>query len=356
MILSTVQETTFEVSKVPLATEPRLTSSYQEAIERFLGHRVEACSGKDRKLIKNFDVHPFVGAVALAYARHYPLVLSPDIVWLTITQGLARHIQCNAQELRHHFVSHQGKATITVVRNDFVKGSPDNPWPEVFSEFSTKVREHIGAAHDLIVSDFSTTGPVERAASEIVLLDSMQSYFDLSFVSMCGIPSITLQGTVEDWESIATRAEALAKYDFDWWISPLLPILRQFANAAMGQVDTEFWQSMYQQPKVGSGREYITGWVVHLFPYLWDEPKKMVRNPWVVNTKRWGGPILEEFPTVPGRAPFRWSYLGTNFNMEFVGGLLGISQCEQTLAVRPEIGWAVREVTPAKQVVATPTE
>ncbi|MFN7730397.1 MAG: DUF4419 domain-containing protein [Pirellula sp.] len=348
MILSTVQETTFEVSKVPLATEPRSTCPYQEAIESFLGHRVEACSGKDRKLIKNFDPHPLVGAVALAYARHYPLVLSPDIVWLTITQGLARHIQSNAEDLRHHFVSHQGKATITVVRNDFVKGSPDNPWPEVFSEFSTQVKKYIGDAHDLIVSDFSTTGPVERAASEIVLLDSMQSYFDLLFVTICGIPSITLEGTVEDWQSIARRAEALAKYDLDWWISPLLPILRQFANAAMGQVDTEFWQSIYQKPKVGSGREYITGWIVHMFPYLWDEPRNMVRNPWVLNTKKRGGPILEEFPTAPGSAPFQWNHLGTTYNMEFVGGLLGVSQCEQTFAVRPEIGWAVREVKPAK--------
>lgn len=348
MIMFIANETSFEVSKVPLATQPRLTSPYQEAIQSFLGHCVEACSCNDRALLSYLRTHPLMGAVHLAYAYHHPLVLSPDIVWLTITQGLARHIQENAEQLRSHFVSHQGKVTLKVIRNDFVKGSPDNPWPEMFADFSKQVREHIGAAYDLIVSDFSTTGPVERAASEIVLLDSMQHYFELLSITSCGIPSITLEGTVDDWESIARRAESLAQYDLDWWIEPLLPLLQQFVNAAKLDVDTEFWESMYKKPKIGSGLDILTGWVVRLFPYLWNGPEKMVRNPWVLNTEKKGGPILEDFPASPGRAPFQWDYLGTTYNMEFVGGLLGISQCEQTLALRPEIGWAVREVAASK--------
>ena len=31
------------------------------------------------------------------------------------------------------------------------------------------------------------------------------------------------------------------------------------------------------------------------------------------------------------------------FDMEFLGGFVGVGQDEETLAVRPEIGWAVRE-------------
>ena len=96
-----------------------------------------------------------------------------------------------------HFVPHQGKVTIQVRRDDFLKGSPENPWAEVWPEFSAEIKKVIGAeTHGLIVSDFSTTGPTERAASEVVLMDCVQSYFSYGFVTLCGIPEITLEGTV----------------------------------------------------------------------------------------------------------------------------------------------------------------
>jgi hypothetical protein len=38
-----------------------------------------------------------------------------------------------------------------------------------------------------------------------------------------------------------------------------------------------------------------------------------------------------------------WEYSGTYFDMDFLGGLVGVAQDQETLALRPEIGWAVRE-------------
>jgi hypothetical protein len=34
--------------------------------------------------------------------------------------------------------------------------------------------------------------------------------------------------------------------------------------------------------------------------------------------------------------------------MEFMGGFVGVAQDQQTLAVRPELGWAVLEANQAK--------
>ena len=71
-------------------------------------------------------------------------------------------------------VQHQGKAKIVVRRDDFVKGGT-NPWPEAFEAFSLGILEHVGAeTHRKFVAKFSTTGPVEKAANEIVLMDSMK--------------------------------------------------------------------------------------------------------------------------------------------------------------------------------------
>src|SRR5262249_19608927 len=150
------------------------------------------------------------------------------------------------EELRPRLVRHEGRARIDVIRDDFVKGSPENPWPEVFAEFSARVRDHVGPALDLFLPDFSTTGPVERAAAEVVLLEAMRSYFQVVLHTRCGIPAIALEGTAEDWEALADPAGAFADFGLGAWIATLAPILRQFARAARGDVEPAFWRSLYK--------------------------------------------------------------------------------------------------------------
>ncbi|MBD3260514.1 MAG: DUF4419 domain-containing protein, partial [Candidatus Altiarchaeales archaeon] len=86
----------------------------------------------------------FLMAAHHAYQDHYPLSLSPDHIWLCISQGLGTHINLNAEELRSRLVSHEGKLKLTVRRDNFVLGSPDNDWSGVVSEFSEQLGEHLG--------------------------------------------------------------------------------------------------------------------------------------------------------------------------------------------------------------------
>src|SRR5262249_1671334 len=154
---------------------------------------VEACSRYHGRLVDRVRFHPLVAAAHRAFIDHRPLCLSPDMIWLTICQGVAHHVNAHAEQLRPRLVRHLGKAAIGVRRDDFVKGSPENPWPEVFADFSTQVRDHVGPTLDLFRPDFTTTGPTERAAAEVVLLDAMRSYFEYTLHSLCGIPAITLE-------------------------------------------------------------------------------------------------------------------------------------------------------------------
>ena len=50
-------------------------------------------------------VNAFVAAVNTVYALHYPLVLTPDAIWMCIAQGLAQHINANAEKLRVYLLS-----------------------------------------------------------------------------------------------------------------------------------------------------------------------------------------------------------------------------------------------------------
>ncbi len=130
---------TFPVSSVTTASEPLPVVPYYQAVNEFLDGKVESCSQYHGQLVANVRLHPLIHAVHWAFATHRPISLSPDIIWLTLTQGLAYHINANAEQLRHHFVKNEGKETIAVQRDDFVKGSPENPWPEVFNEFSVAI-------------------------------------------------------------------------------------------------------------------------------------------------------------------------------------------------------------------------
>ena len=348
---------TFAVSSVPPTTEPLPEIPYYQAVADLLSSPIESCSRYRGQLVAEVRSHPLIAALHAAFSYHHPICLSPDMIWLTLTQGLATHINVNAEELRHHFVQHEGKLKIKVIRDDFVKGSPENPWSEVFTEFSEKIREHIGEAHTLIVADFSTTGSIERAASEVVLLDAMQSYFEYEVHTRCGIPTITLEGTVEDWRSIAQRVEEFARFDLEWWVKAVRPILEQFVAASAGSVDRKFWDSIYKyQGAAGSGSPYITGWITKLFPYLVNRYAKYqrnyyskttqplyLRNPWLDSNRERRGPARDDFPNLPSKVPFKWIYLGTTYDMEFIAGIIGVSQDQKSLCLRPEIGWVVRE-------------
>ena len=129
------------------------------------------------------QIHALIGAVYTAFAKNYLLMIFSGHIWICIAQGLSIHFNANTHKLRNVFVQHEGKETFTIQwqRDDFVKGSPDNPWPEVFDEFSEQIRQHIGAeTHDLLTPEFTTTGPHEKAAAQVVLMDTLKDYFNSS--------------------------------------------------------------------------------------------------------------------------------------------------------------------------------
>ncbi len=295
------------------------------------------------------QAHPLIGAIQFAFNDHLPLELSPDQVWLVLTQGFARHVLLHAEQLRHQFVAHTGTLRLEVRRDEFRKGEPDNDWPGAFEEFSSRMHEHLGKRHDLIVADFSTTGPIERAVSQLVLMESMQTYFEFGMVSMCGIPRMTLLGEARDWRSVQTRARVFREFGLGHWLDALDPILGAFVDAAEGKVDEDFWRSMYKLNDA-SGGPYVTGWAQVFFPYLVNTHNKTHEpNPHLDNWRSGmdahfgGGPKTEVFPSARSSVPFDWNYFGTKFQMEFLGGFIGVDQRDDDLCVTPRLGWGVRE-------------
>jgi hypothetical protein len=322
---------------------------------------VEASSQYHGRLVAKVAFHPLIACLHRAFNDHRPVSLSPDMIWLLICQGVADHINVNAEKLRSRFVQHAGKIVLTVRRDDFIKGSPENPWAEVFPEFTRQIRDHIGrSTHDFFTPCFSTTGATEKAAFELALMDAMQSYFDYRTSSICGIPAITLEGTADDWRVILDRVDRLPEFDLAWWLPVLKKALGQFVEAADGRPDMDFWQSLYKYQTV-SGGSRVTGWINAFFPYFHNSSGGTGQNPsvaqWAERMRRHAdgtaGPIrypghgsyfesaIDRFPCGLARVPLLWQYASRQFTMHLVGGFVGVFQEPETLCLRPQIGWAV---------------
>ncbi|GAA1595547.1 hypothetical protein GCM10009678_91920 [Actinomadura kijaniata] len=298
-------------------------------------------------------VHPLLSAVGRAFADHRPLVLSPDAVWLTILQGLAQHVRLHAEELRPLLVSHAGRRRLSI--------EVDGPMPqdagswqflgERFAKLLAGELDHAGLS--AFECDFSTSTDVERTAGRIVLLDAYSPYFALHMSFVCGIPSVTLTGTVEDWRTIRQRVDMLAAFGLETWCRSLVPITDQFVRAATGDADIGFWQRVYS-PVDAYGASRITGWITRLYPYLTrdgvsGQPNPMLHLP--VGEPRDVPPDENGLYQGPGVAssqvPATLSQAiititdrteGDNRTVALHAGLTGVAQ-DQDGSLRPVAGW-----------------
>ena len=108
------------------------------------------------------------------------------MIWQCVAQGFAIHVNKNAEKLRHLFVAHKGKKVIEVRVDHFQKGSPTNDWEGALGLFSEEIRKNISDdIHSLLTPEFSTTGPVEKAAAQVVMMDAFKEYFSYYAMTLC---------------------------------------------------------------------------------------------------------------------------------------------------------------------------
>lgn len=297
-----------------------------------------------------------------AYNYHYPLVLRPDDIWLTLLLALSLYVNAHAERMRHHFVRHAGQEKLRVFR----EGSRHTiEWDGVIDEFGAQIKENINdpAVYDWLTPNFTTTTAVDGLAAQISIMSVMSKYFRYEVHIMCGLPEITLAGEREDWIELQERAKRLTTFnetELTRWHGLLVPILGGFVNAFDDEIDVEgHWAHMIKNTG-GSGMP-LDGWIAYLFPFddsgRWmfpGEPK--VGETWRKDSSLWKGWTDDSetqvwYPELFGDFQVAWGTLtvpvyiyengGEEVNATLLAGVVGQKWDLVEQSLSPYVGWAL---------------
>jgi hypothetical protein len=310
-------------------------------------YNIVATSFADAKNLKDAHKDAFFQSVVRAYKMHKSLTLSPDMIWLLISQGFARYVNAHSEELRPQLVSHTGKMDLAIETElDLFSGQAD--YTKLVGDFASEIEKY--TKDDIaktLTADFSTTTLTERVASQITLMESVKSYFEyLVMYAACGIPTITLKGTAADWQRVLDKTRKLSQYGLADWIKSLEPILTQFVLAAEGQPNQPFWQSIVMKGPIdrlkggGCSNEkptFLNGWFLKLFP---NENGQTLDS--VFHEK--------EMPSERVCVGFKYRKFDPDKGivisetpMELIAGFIGAEEDTLTNTITPQIGWIMRQ-------------
>jgi len=342
----------------------------------------------DAMLLANGHYHGFISATTAAFANHYPLAVRPQHFWCLILQGVAKHAEKHSESVRKEWVAHEGTKQLIVHRDAFRMGQT-NDWAGVVhghaDSFGAQIDANTveGVAQDLLPA-FSGTTSVEMLCAKVTVMDVCKSFFSYKCMTRCGFPTITLEGTEEDWVALRVNAESLLskRCEQSWaqeWMVSLLPlldkILGEYREGLRGHAGDElFWNSMCKRGGTrGSGaRTWFNGWVNIFFPYILEHPNQYCVpyspvNEYVKEGREDGGtfygmraphgvqgPDCSDFPSGIAEAPVTWQYFDEEHKLKFAAGFVGATQSASDGTVRPALAWYIAHAGTEQSVMHNP--
>ena len=302
----------------------------------------------DEQEIFNVGKTSLIQGLIAAYKNHYPITISPDMIWILIMQGFSRFMEKYENLVRERFVNFTGKKDLKLERLQY---SPYNAskevWDGIIKEFVQKIGNNVGKeVVDNLECDFSTTSAVAKVTSQVCIMSAMKQYFTYRvLMAGCGISSITLEGSIKDWEKIKSKLEFLSTKALKWWTKHLIPIIDNIITtkkyySTYGQLNQElidFWKGMIRLK--GKGDLYdphmINGWIVKFIPNLSGEKPTIYEE------------LLET--NVPDQiisCPMEITWLSmqgkrVDFSCSLFSGFYGMVQDKKTFNVKPVIGYAI---------------
>ena len=296
----------------------------------------------------NFEKKSLIQGLSLAYKNHFPIIISPDMIWILILQGYSRYMEKYAENDREKYVNFEGQKTLYINRGNLqLSSATEKDWAGIMDECVEQISQYVGKETiSNLKSDFSTTNDTTLVVSHTSIMSAMKQYFKYEVLfEGCGVSYIILEGSLEDWKKIKSKLNYLSKFSLDWWTEHLIPIIDNIiktkeyydAHKNINNELIEFWKDMI---KVKDSYDIyfpdiINGWIIKFIPKLDEEKPKLYEE---LHEKD----IPEQIISCPLKIieliedKFKIVY-----TCDLASGFFGMIQDKKTLAVKPVIGYAI---------------
>ncbi len=232
-----------------------------------------------------------ISSIMTAYNTHCELVISADDVWLTILSQFCAYVNKNAEGLRNRIVEHEGKKMLKAYSYGSLLTAD---YPRMIRDLLGQIRQNIKSPElaDWFRPGFSTTTERDEVCAAATAMASLQAYFEYKMCLACGIPSVTLRGTVADWKLLREKIERLIDFEvegnpegkvMEQWVGYLRKVCDGFVESAErpdSAATLEFWDKVRRR---GESRSYHAFGRYSLRPVSWSETysgRCSPPNPW----------------------------------------------------------------------------
>ncbi|CAL8089660.1 unnamed protein product [Orchesella dallaii] len=306
----------------------------------------------------------FVNTVVDCYNNHHNLIVRPDDIWAAIMIQFSSYVNKHAEEFRGKFVDFEGKRELQVTFPGSLRNAPYDLGVKLLTkEIDRNLIDP--EVKKWILPSFSTTTDNDLVSIGVVFMATMKKYFDYKMCLMCGIPNVTLEGTVEDWENIHNRLGKLKEYNLAKWYDMLEPVMKQFVDAKRGKVDLDFWQRICHYQSGGSGPSHLSGWITvfcvfdkdgnwqenrpeqdwgdHFFGQPDEETRKRIEEAklWRASLTKWPRIESDDVPTGIVEVDVKIDDNGAEYNSVMFAGHVATEVKDDGCTLQPTLGWAM---------------
>ena len=234
------------------------------------GYRRESCETKPGRLIRQPNYPPdaelhgsFLYTLSNAYSHHQSVSFAPHDLWYVLLTEIARMVEKTPEEFRSIYTKSPEKIEILVPTND----PTYLPLDLIISELTRLVPVDIS----LFIPEFSTHTDNSRVACMAAFADAAKSFY--SYMTFCcGIKSLEVRGTVNDWKMFKYNLGEIKKLfesakparsigtSIGTWLTKVEDRIQNIIDSLNGG-DTEFYRDIFSTTRVGSGGELnVNGW------------------------------------------------------------------------------------------------
>lgn len=199
----------------------------------------------------------YMGYLETAWANHYGVVMTPDILWHTLLSELVLVVGEDPKRFATLFTNKPDE-------KQHISIGYDDPTIMPLDRLADEIKKLVPTDSELFLPEFSTSSKSARFARYAAFADLVSPYYSYS-IYCCGIPYVDVRGTPEDYVKIVDnwkKIDALIDVHNEYFANVSSLLERLLNNLE----SPEFWKDMFYLKRCGSGSQNeVFGWFTSFY-------------------------------------------------------------------------------------------